>query len=253
MNGTSDIEGAGGQSRPRIKGWWRPIVLVAVVLVVWTVAYSCGAGKELADLRDWIAALGPIAPIAFIILRAGAAVAVIPGSPVTATAAVLFSPVTALVCVSAGKTLGACVSFLIARYFAREAVAEWLATKPKFRRLDALVASHGALVVALMRLFPIVPFSWQNYGFGLTRIRFATYLFWSWLCMLPGAIFVVSGTNVILDTLMSGRIPWPKLIVFAASLAIMLVFALYSLLKLHAGWRESDSGTDGQSVNGKTG
>ncbi len=253
MSGTSDIEGAGGQGRPRIKGWWRPIVLVAVVLVVWTVAYSCRADKELADLRDWIAALGAIAPIAFIILRAGAAVAVIPGSPVTATAAALFSPVTAIVCVSAGKTLGACVSFLIARYFARDAVAQWLATKPKVHRFDALVASHGALVVALMRLVPAVPFSWQNYGFGLTPIRFATYLFWSWLCMLPGAIFVVSGANVIIETSMSGRIPWEQLIIFVASAAVMAGFALYCLLKLHAGWRESDSGTDEQSANGKTG
>jgi len=31
-----------------------------------------------------------------------------------------------------------------------------------------------------------------NDGFGLTRVQFWTYVFWFWLCMLPGPFYMWS-------------------------------------------------------------
>ena len=130
-------------------GWWRPVLLVVVVLVLAVAAALTGLGGRLAELREWIRGLGPAAPLAFVLVRAAAAVCLIPGSAFSAAGGLLFGPVVAGVCVSIGKTLGACAAFLIARYLARDAVARWLAQKEKYRRLDGLVAAHGTLVVAL--------------------------------------------------------------------------------------------------------
>ncbi|KPK57671.1 MAG: hypothetical protein AMK73_09925 [Planctomycetes bacterium SM23_32] len=193
-----------------------------------------GLGGRLAGLKEWIAELGPAAPLAFVLIRAGAAVAVIPGSPLSMAAGWLFGPVLGVACVSAGKTLGAAVAFLIARYFAREPVARWMARKERYRRLDDLVADYGVLVVAFNRLFPLIPFNVQNYAFGLTRVRFGTYLFWSWLCMLPGAVLVVMGMHVIVETVSRGEVPWAALGVLAATVLIMGALALYVFLKLLA-------------------
>jgi uncharacterized membrane protein YdjX (TVP38/TMEM64 family) len=205
------------------------VVGAAIVLAIWRPA------AELRDLREWMEGLGPLGPLAFILLRAGAALALIPGSALSAMAGALFGPVWAVACVSLGKTLGACVAFLVSRYFARDAVARWLEGRDRFRRLDDLVTAQGAVVVALLRLAPVVPFNVQNYGFGLTRISFGTYLLWSWLCMLPGTVLVVSGTGVVAETLATGRVPWVLVGVLAASVLMMLGLAVYALLRLRAG------------------
>jgi len=180
----------------RPKGWWRPVLLLTLMFGLAILAWAMDWGKNLLHLRAWIISLGPIAPVAFVLVRAGAAVALVPGSAISVAGGALFGPVIGVICVSLGKTLGAAVAYLIARYFARDAVSQWLARKPRYRGFDELVEREGVLIVAIARLIPIIPFNMQNYAFGLTRVRFGQYLFWSWLCMLPGAVFVVVGMNV---------------------------------------------------------
>jgi uncharacterized membrane protein YdjX (TVP38/TMEM64 family) len=208
------------------------VLLLAVVIAVSLACMFTGLGRRVAELKEWIAGLGPVGPVAFVAVRAAAAVAVIPGSPLSMAAGWLFGPVVGIVCVSAGKTLGAAVAFLIARYFARDGVERWLEGKTRWQRLDDFAADYGALVVALNRLFPVIPFNVQNYGFGLTRIRFGTYLFWSWLCMLPGAVLVVTGMHVIVETVQRGEVPWAAVAVLGGSALIMGAAALCVFLKL---------------------
>jgi len=228
------------RARQTARGWWwRPVLLIAAVALLWYIAWRYDLGDRLTNIRDWIDRLGLLGPLVFIMVRAGAAVAMIPGSAISATAGVLFGIVTGIVCVSIGKTLGAASAFMISRYFARDAVARWLAGKPRFGSLDRLVRKHGAVVVALMRLFPAVPFTVQNYAFGLTGISFGTYVFWTWLGMLPWAIFVVVGMNIITETLTTGRVPWALLALFGATLLTIAALIVYSLLRLRAATRDS--------------
>jgi uncharacterized membrane protein YdjX (TVP38/TMEM64 family) len=234
-----NADGERTQGDRRTQGYWRPIVLLLLILAAVVAAWLFDAGRRAAELKDWIGGLGPAAPIVFVLLRAGLAVAVIPGSLLTASAGLVFHPAVAIVCVSVGKTLGAAIAFLIARYFARDAVARWLTTKPRWRRLDGLVAERGALVVALARLIPVIPFNVQNYGFGLTPVPFGKYLFWSWLCMLPSAFFVVTGAGVVSRTLATGRVPWALVAVFGASALVMAGFGLYAAVKLYFRWSSS--------------
>jgi uncharacterized membrane protein YdjX (TVP38/TMEM64 family) len=63
---------------------------------------------------------------------------------------------------------------------------------------------HGAIIVAITRLVPIFPFNLLNYGFGLTRVRFGTYLLWSFLCMLPGIALYVVGADALTRGLAEG-------------------------------------------------
>jgi uncharacterized membrane protein YdjX (TVP38/TMEM64 family) len=216
----------------RTAGLWRPVLLIAAVLVLAPATLLLGFGGRLVDLREWIQGLGPMAPAAFIFVRAGAAVCLVPGSAFSAVGGLLFGPIVGVICVSVGKTLGACVAFLIARYFARDAVTRWLARKEKYRHLDDLVSLHGVYVVALARLFPVIPFNVQNYAFGLTRIGFAAYAFWSWLCMLPGAVIIVVAMNVLATVAETQEIPWLGVGVVFGTTALMLGLAGLVFLKL---------------------
>ncbi len=244
-------EQRGGTGRGRLarilRMLLRPLLLVAALAALAVATRTWGIGGRLESLRHWVAALGPAAPLAFIAVRAGAAVTLVPGSGITLSGGMLFDPVTAVVCVSAGKTLGACLAFLISRYFARRSVERWLAGTTHLERLDELVRERGALIVALMRLAPLVPFNVQNYGFGLTSVPFGTYVLWSWLGMLPAAVFVVSAAGVVGDTLQTGQVSWMRLGVMIASLAAMAGLAVYALLRLLTPSYSADS-LDGRMV-----
>ena len=196
------------EKKSRVHGLWRPIALIAAIVVILIVAKTFGLGERLGALRDWIQALGPWGPVVFVFLYAVAVVAALPGSALTVAAGALFGSVLGVIVVSIASTLGASLSFLMGRYFARDAVAGWLSDKEKFRRLDQLTEEHGAIMVALTRLVPIFPFNLLNYGFGLTRVPFWTYALWSWLCMLPGTVLYVVGADVVTKAVVQGKVPW---------------------------------------------
>jgi uncharacterized membrane protein YdjX (TVP38/TMEM64 family) len=213
-------------------GGWRAAALLAIVVAAALATWQLGIGDRLAGLKTWIEGLGPLAPSALVLLRAVADVAVVPGSALNTLAGLLFNPTLAVICMSIGGTLGACASFLIARYFARESVARWLKRHEKHRKFDEMVGRNGALVVALARFIPVIPFNMQSYAFGLTQVRFGTFVFWSWLCMLPGTILVVVGANIVSEALESGEVPWVLVGVLGSSLAVMVGLGAYTLIRL---------------------
>lgn len=194
--------------------WWRPVALLAAILVILVLARVFGIGERLSALRDWIEGLGPWGPVVFVFLYSAAVVAAIPGSALTVAAGALFGSVLGVVVVINAATLGASLAFLIARYFARDSVARWLSRSEKFQKLDRLTEEHGAIIVALTRLVPLFPFNLLNYGFGLTRVPFWTYVVWSWICMLPGTIIFVVGADAFTQGLTQGEVPWALVGVF---------------------------------------
>jgi uncharacterized membrane protein YdjX (TVP38/TMEM64 family) len=201
---------------------WRPILLIALILTILILAIVFGAGEKLGVLRGWIDSLGILGPAVFVGLYILGVVAGLPGSALTVAAGGLFGSFLGVILVSFASTIGASFSFLIARYFARDAIANWLSKREKFKRLDKMTEAHGAMIVAITRLIPIFPFNFLNYGFGMTKIPFWTYLFWSWLCMLPGTILYVVGVDAVVQLIIRRRAPW-ILIGVIAGVGVLLV------------------------------
>ena len=221
LNPGSQAEPGGQGEKPH--GWWRPVLLLAVVIAILVLARVFGVGERLEAIRDWIGTLGPWGPLVFVLIYVAAVVAALPGSAITIAGGALFGSVLGVILVSLSSTLGASLAFLISRYFARDAVVRWLSKNEKFQRLDRLTEEHGAIMVALTRLVPLFPFNLLNYGFGLTRVPFWTYVFWSWLCMLPGTALYVVGADAFTKGLAQGRVPW-ALIGALAGVAVVLFF-----------------------------
>ena len=212
---------------------WRPIALLVVVIAVLVLSYVLGIGEKLAALRGWIEALGALGPVVFILIYVGAVVAALPGSAITIIAGAIFGSVLGVVVVSIASTLGASLAFLIGRYFARDATAKWLSKREKFKKLDDLTERHGAIMVALVRIVPIFPFNFVNYGFGLTKVRFWTYVFWSWLCMLPGTVLYVVGTDAISQAIIQKRVPWPLIGIVIGVGILLVVLVKFARKRLH--------------------
>ncbi|HEY9162340.1 MAG TPA: TVP38/TMEM64 family protein [Desulfomonilia bacterium] len=204
--------------------WYKPVVLILVIVAVFILGNVFGIGEKLGQLRSWIESFGSLAPLAYIILYILATVAAVPGVALSLIAATLFGSFRGVIYVSIGSTVGAALAFLVSRYIARNAVAAWLKNNPRFLKLDAMTEEHGAVIVALTRLVPLFPFNLLNYGFGLTKVRFFTYVFWSWLCMLPGTILYLVGFDAVLKGITENRAPWLLILVFL--LAAAGVFSL---------------------------
>jgi uncharacterized membrane protein YdjX (TVP38/TMEM64 family) len=228
---------AGGQ-------WRRPMLLLVLVIALLVLARFFGLADRLGDLRDWIKSLGAVGALVFILIYVVAVVAAVPAAPISVAAAALFGSVWGVIVINIGATLGAGLAFLVGRYFARQAVVNWLGRNDKFRRLDALTEEHGAIIVALTRLVPIFPFNLLNYAFGLTRVPFWTYVFWTWLCIIPGTVLYVVGADAVLQGVAQGKVPWPLVLAFGAALIILTILVRYAKRRLQAREHEGGTGPD---------
>ncbi len=214
---------------------WRPILLMGVVATVIVLSYVLGIGEKLGELREWIQSLGALGPFVFILIYAGAVIAALPGSAVTIIAGAIFGSVVGVIVVSIASTVGASLAFLIGRYFARDATEKWLSKRDTFKKLDELTEKHGAIIVALVRIVPIFPFNLVNYGFGLTSVCFWTYVLWSWICMLPGTILYVVGTDAVSQAIIQKKAPWTLIGVLAFVAIILVILAKLARSRLREG------------------
>jgi uncharacterized membrane protein YdjX (TVP38/TMEM64 family) len=138
-----------------------------------------------------------------------AAILFVPGSFLTLGAGFLFGPVKGTLVVSLGSTAGAAAAFIVARRVAHDWVSKHIAGWPKLAAISDAVEHDAFKVVLLTRLSPVFPFNVLNYAFGLTSVRFSSYILASWIGMLPGTImYVLLGSAAgSLAVVLSGEAP----------------------------------------------
>jgi len=180
----------------------------------------------------WVEQLGPLAPVAFILVYFVVTVLMLPGSVLSLAAGAIFGLFMGTALVATGATLGMAATFLLGRYLARPVVERRFANSPRFAAIDRAVGRGGWKIVALLRLSPAVPFNLQNYFYGLTAIRFWPCLTASALAILPGTFMFVYLGHVGRTSLSaiggadSGRTPlqWALLV---AGLAATVAVSVY--------------------------
>lgn len=214
------------------RSWRKALIPVVIIAAAVILVVFFGGREQVAALRDWIGSLGPWAPTVFVALFVAASVLALPGIALTVIAGIIFGSVLGVILVIIGSTLGAALAFLVSRYFMRDAVERLMKANDKFDRLNALIQEHGPMVIIFVRILPIFPYNVVNYGFGLSRIPFRTYLFWSWLSMTPTTIVYVVGTDALVMSLIKGSISWGLVAVFVVSSVILLLVIRFMRKKL---------------------
>ena len=200
---------------------WKLLGLGALLAGLACYLKSVGLVDRVEDLREWIQGLGQAGPLAAAAVFAIGVAAAIPLTVLMVLTGALFHPLTGVAVISAGATVGSCLAFLISRYVLGASVVNWLKHSKAFVRLDDLTHHRGAMVVLVTRLIPVFPFNVINYCYGLTRIRFLTYAFYTWLGMLPEIVVVVCGFHVFEHAFGSGTIPWHTLAILLVTLLII--------------------------------
>src|SRR3989344_1739632 len=118
-------------------------------------------------VRDMVQSNGLFAPLVFVGLYIIATIALIPGTPLTIAAGVLFGTILGTLYTVIGATIGAVIAFLIARLLGEEFVERLL--KDKFKKLsdyNKKLEDNGIPVVLFLRFIPLFPFNALNFGLG---------------------------------------------------------------------------------------
>lgn len=162
-------------------------IILLILFLVFDVYNYIGLDK-IEDLKEWILSFGIFGPLIYILLYWISCLFFLPGLAITIVGAIVFGPVLGTVLISIGSTTGATLAFLFARYIGRDFIVKKLGNNATYTKIDQGVKKQGARMLIITRLVPLFPFNVQNYLYGLTDINVFTYMFLSWLCMLPGTI-----------------------------------------------------------------
>ena len=163
------------------------VMILSILLIMRTLPME--AVRQ--ELERWIGQLGVWGPTVFAAIYIAATVCFVPGSLLTLAAGAVFGLWSGFLVVSAASVTGAALAFLIARYIARSKIERMAKNNPKFGAIDEAISEGGWKIVGMLRLSPAIPFNLQNYLYGLTDVKFWTYVWASWIAMIPGTFMYV--------------------------------------------------------------
>ena len=131
---------------------------------------------------------------------------------------------------------GALVAFFLSRSLFRPTVERLIATRPRLRNFDTLIAQDGLRLVCLLRISPVMPFSVASYMLGLSSIDLRTYTIGT-LASLPalcGYVFIGTLADASLSAWMTGADPlrWILLGIGGAATLVLTVRFGYIVRRL---------------------
>ncbi len=129
-----------------------------------------------------------IGAIIFVPLYAIWVVFLLPGIWASMLAGALYGTWLGTLLVFIGATIGAQISFWLARTILRDWARDRLQRFPKFKAIEMAVSNEGLKLILLTRLSPIFPFSLLNFAYGLSEVTPRDYSI-GMIGILPGTVF----------------------------------------------------------------
>ena len=139
----------------------------------------------------YVAHLGAWGPAVFIPTHMACTLVFVPTALLALAAGALFGTALGSVLVFSAAALSQAGVFLVGRYFSRGWLLGRISHNDRFKALDEMVAVQGWKIVLLLRFSAIFPFTFLNYGLGLTKISFKDYFTASCLGSIPGTVLYV--------------------------------------------------------------
>ncbi|MFP3357455.1 TVP38/TMEM64 family protein [Planococcus sp. SIMBA_143] len=202
-------------SKKRIAKWL--LVAVAIGLGIWLSRSVFDVEAE--DLRSWILSFGLWAPVIYIIVYTIRPLIFFPASVLSIAGGLAFGAWMGTFYTIIGATLGAMLSFLVAKVVGRSIVTkEWTGNAAKFQRQ---MEQNGFLYVLLFRLIPVINFDLISYMAAIAKVRFASFALATLIGIIPGTF----AYNFLGSSFVSGN---PKII--AAAVAVFIILTVVPIL-----------------------
>lgn len=101
-----------------------------------------------------------------------------------------------------GAILNCTLMFFLARYAGRAQVEAFIANKLSHvwqNRLQNLNSGGGFALLIILRLIPAIPYNIINYAFGLSAMKYSTYILASAIGIIPGTFAFINIGDKALD------------------------------------------------------
>ena len=199
-----------------------------VAIAIWFFRFT-ETGRQITPglVRDKILAFGSLAFLAYIAFYAIGTVLLIPGTALSFAGAILFGAYWGTLYTWIGATIGATLSFLVAKKLGRPFVEQLLGNR--FQALEDRMSSEGFRGLLLVRLLPLFPFIGVNFGCGLTSIRLQDYVLATAIGIIPGTfmyqlLFAKIGERILTEKFQWNYLLDPELI------GVLIGFVLFIVI-----------------------
>ncbi|KMJ56869.1 SNARE associated Golgi family protein [Bacillus sp. LL01] len=136
------------------------------------------------SIREWILGFGAWAPFIYVILYTVRPLVLFPASVLSLGAGLAFGAFWGTVYTIIGATLGAALSFFVARKLGKNlANRSW---KGKAAGIQKNMEKQGFLYILILRLLPILNFDLISYAAGVSKVRFSHFILGTLLGIIPG-------------------------------------------------------------------
>jgi len=200
------------------------VIAVAVILIIVLVKQSgISDAISLKSIRAMVDSLGFWGPIGFILVYALATSFGLPGTIITVAGGLIFGKWLGTLFNLIGAVLGSSGAFWIARLLARESLSEKFKGQKWFEKFNNGLEKDGFNYMLFVRLVPLFPYNGVNFGSGLTRIPFKSYLLGTAIGIIPGTFIFTNVAAEIGESATEG---------FSISPGIIMAFTLLGLFAL---------------------
>ena len=196
------------------KSWLKFIGILIIAASIFLIPRGLGvdfSGVTVESFKAKIHSFGIWGPVVYIVLYVFRPLILFPAAVFSASAGAIWG-LKGLIYLLIGANLSAIAEFIIARYFAREAVEKLI--KGKFNSIDQVIEKRGFITVLLIRLIPNVAWDIQNLALGLTKVKFRDYVLATLIGILPGSFALVYFGSSFISVITNPKHFWKIIVAF---------------------------------------
>jgi len=169
--------------------FWQVVPVVCAVALVVALSRVFPVVTFVAGLQERMMSWGAWAGICYPLLFAACNILLLPGGILAVGSGFFFGLWWGFLLVLAGNIISTAISFALSRFVAKRCFRRRLSANPTLRALGPAVERESWKIILLSQLHPLFPTSLLNYVYGLTRIRFGSYMLWASIGRMPGLFF----------------------------------------------------------------
>lgn len=162
------------------------IICVIVGLAVLINRFNFFKGYGPNEIKEFIQAKGPMAPIIYVILLSSLPLLLFPDSVIVIAGGMVFGLMGGVLLTSLGSLIGATIAFFLSRELGQGFVKKLV--KKDLVIFDKNDSKKGFFLILILRLIPLFPFKIVSYSAGLSDVRFKDFAIATMLGALPGVV-----------------------------------------------------------------